>query len=87
MILFAILLPPLYFLTQRKIGMFILTSAMFVALFLLAMTIVIIPVALILWAIAAIATTWHNRHRIAVEMLDNHARKVGVEIAANLQQR
>lgn len=86
MILLAILLPPLYFLTQKKIGLFILTSAMFVVSFLLALTIVLIPGALILWALAAIAAIWHYRRKAIARILDAHARKVGVEVAANLQK-
>jgi uncharacterized membrane protein YccF (DUF307 family) len=87
MILLAILLPPMYFLTQKKTGMFILTSGMFVVSLFLALTIVLLPVALILWAIAAIAAVWHNRNKAATEMLASHARKVGAEVAAALQKR
>jgi len=87
MILLAILLPPAYFLTQKKTGMFILTSAMFVVSFFLAMTIVLIPAALILWAIATIAALRHNQRRVFVEILDDHARKVGSEVATRLQKQ
>ena len=84
MILLAILLPPAYFLTQKKTGMFILTSAMFVLSFILAITIVLLPGALFLWAFAAIAAIRHHRRKAIAEMLNSHARKVGAEVAASL---
>lgn len=87
MILSAILLPPVYFLSQKKTGMFLLTSAMFVVSFFLAITIVLLPGALILWAFAAIAAIRHNRRKVFVEILDDHARKVGAEVAAGLQKK
>ena len=87
MILLAILLPPLYFLTQKKYGMFVLTGGMFLLGILMMMTIALIPVALVLWAIAMIPACWHYRREAVTKILDAHARKVGVEVAANLQKQ
>ena len=63
MLLLAILLPPLYFLLNKKMGMFVITSAMFVLAFFLACTIVLIPGALILWIIAMIPALRDNRRK------------------------
>lgn len=86
MILLAILLPPLYFLTQKKYGMFVLTGFMFLLGFVMMMTIALIPVALVLWAIALIPACWHYRRAAGTQILDAHARKVGAEVAASLQK-
>ena len=87
MILLAILLPPLYFLTQKKFGMFILTSAMFLLAVIFILTVVLIPGAFILWALAMIPAAWHYRHQATTKILEAHARKVGAEVAANLQRQ
>lgn len=86
MILLAILLPPMYYLAKKKMGMFMLTSAMFVLGCFLMLTIVLIPGAMILWAFAAVAAIRHYQLETAKQMLDNHARKVGAEVAAKLQR-
>ena len=87
MFLLAILFPPLYFLIQKKMGMFLLTSAMFILAFLLMMTFVMMPFSLILWLIAAIMAMRHYRFKVITKVLDDHARKIGVEVAASLQKR
>lgn len=87
MILLAILLPPLYFLTQKKFGMFILTSAMFLLSVIFILTVALIPGAFLLWALSMIPATWHYRRLAAKQILEEHARKVGAEVAASLQRQ
>lgn len=78
--------PPMYYLAQKKIGMFLLTSAMFILGCFLMLTIVLIPGAMILWAFAAVAAIRHHQLETARNMLDDHARKVGAEVAAKIQK-
>jgi hypothetical protein len=63
MILLAVLFPPLYFLANKKFGMFVLTGFMFVVSLFLAMTVVLIPGSLILWFFASFPAIRHCRRR------------------------
>jgi len=76
MILLAILLPPLYFLTQKKFGMFILTSVMFFLAVIFMLMVVLIPGSFILWALAAIPAIRHNRRQAINEMMEPHLRQL-----------
>lgn len=76
MILLAILLPPLYFMLNKKTGMFLVTGAMFVVSCFLAITVVMIPGALVLWFIAAFAAIRHNRRKEAAAHADMLATKM-----------
>jgi uncharacterized membrane protein len=81
MILLAVLLPPLYFLLNKKIGMFLITSAMLVVAMFLAMTVVLLPVSLILWVIAIIAAVRHNRRKELVA----HAEMLATKMAEKMR--
>ena len=81
MILLAVLLPPLYFLLNKKTGMFLVTGAMFVAAIFLALTVVLLPVSLILWVIAIIAAVRHNRRKELVA----HAEMLATKMAEKMR--
>jgi len=81
MMLLAVLLPPLYFLLNKKTGMFLVTGAMFVAAIFLALTVVLLPVSLILWVIAIIAAVRHNRRKELVA----HAEMLATKMAEKMR--
>jgi hypothetical protein len=81
MIILAILLPPLYFLLNKKMGMCILTSAMFVVAIFLAITIVLIPGSIILWIIAAIPAAMHCRRQTLNKYMVEHADLIATKMA------
>ncbi len=85
MLLLAILLPPLYFLLNQKLGMCVLTSAMFILAFFLACTIVMIPGALILWVIAMIAALRHHRRKEMNQNMVKHADLIATKMSEKLQ--
>ena len=80
--LLAVLLPPLYFLLNKKTGMFLVTGAMFVAAIFLALTVVLLPVSLILWVIAIIAAVRHNRRKELVA----HAEMLATKMAEKMRE-
>jgi len=82
MMLLAVLLPPLYFLLNKKTGMFLVTGAMFVAAIFLALTVVLLPVSLILWVIAIIAAVRHNRRKELVA----HAEMLATKMAEKMRE-
>ncbi len=81
MIAVAIFCPPLYFLIQKKIGMFLITLVM--ALVGLGLALFIVP-PLILWFIAAIMAIRHCKRLDMEVQMKKHAEMVGQQIAANL---
>jgi amino acid transporter len=81
MIALAIICPPLYFLIQKKIGMFVITLAM--ALVGLALFLFIAP-PLILWLIAAYMAIYHWKSLKMDKRMKQHAEMIGQQIAANL---
>jgi uncharacterized membrane protein len=81
MIILAILFPPLYFLLNKKIGMCVLTGAMFIVAMFLAITIVLLPGSLILWVIAMIAAVRDNRRKA----LEAHAEMFTNKLAEKLR--
>jgi uncharacterized membrane protein len=83
MIALAIFCPPLYFLIQKKIGLFLVTLVM--ALIGLALVFFIAP-PLILWLIAAIMAIHHWKGQMVDKRMKQHAEMVGKEVAANLSR-
>lgn len=65
--LVAILMPPLYFLIKKRWLGFIVSSFLLVLSFFLAMTVVMLPVALILWMLCAVCAVWNLRKHLVHE--------------------
>jgi uncharacterized paraquat-inducible protein A len=65
MIAIAIFCPPLYFLLQKKWGMFVLTSGMAFLALIFAMMVVLLPGTFILWIIALIMAVRHCKNQEA----------------------
>jgi len=80
--LLAIVCPPLYFLTVKKWGMFVLTA--FMALMGFVLVFFVVP-PLLLWAIAIVMAMYHYKKVQQTKMLDDHALKVGQAVAANMR--
>jgi hypothetical protein len=72
----AIFLPPLYFLLKKRWLGFVVSSFLFVLSFFLAMTMVLLPVALILWALCAIVAVWNLRKQLVRENAEVLATKM-----------
>ena len=81
MIAIAIICPPLYFLIQKKFGMFSITLVM--ALVALALVFFIVP-PLILWLIASFMAIYHWKSLKMDKRMKQHAEMIGKEIATNL---
>jgi hypothetical protein len=86
MLMLAILVPPVYFLIRQKIGMFLITSAMLVVAFFLALTMVLLPGTFILWIIAAIAALRDDRRRNMHKNMALHADMIGTKVAEKIRE-
>ncbi|HWD91717.1 MAG TPA: hypothetical protein VG938_05130 [Verrucomicrobiae bacterium] len=79
--LVAIFIPPLYFLIKKKwLGLIVSSLLLILSLF-LAMTIVLIPGALILWALCSMCAVWNLRKALVNE----HAEAIATKMAAKMQ--
>lgn len=74
--LVAIFIPPLYFLIKKRWLGFIVSSFLLVLSFFLAMTVVMLPVALILWALCAVCAVWNLRKQLVRESAEVLATKM-----------
>ena len=74
--LVAVFLPPLYFLIKKRWAAFIGTSFLLVLSLFLAMTVVLLPVSLILWALCAVVAIWDLRKRLVNENAEVLATKM-----------
>lgn len=83
MMALAIFCPPLYFLIQKKFGLFFITLVMAAIGF--GFVFFIFP-PLVLWLIAAIMAIRHCKHQEMEARLKSHAELVGKEVAANLSR-
>jgi len=63
----AIFVPPLYFLIKKRWAGFIVSSILLVISLFLAMTVVLLPVALILWAVCSVCAVWNLRKALVHE--------------------
>lgn len=86
MIVLAILFPPLYFFINKKVGIGLLTGAMFILSFFLALTIALIPVSLILWVIAMIPAALHCRRQEINKNMARHADLIATKLSDKLPQ-
>jgi len=80
--LLAVLLPPLYFLTRSKWLAFIVTSFLFILSIFLFMTVVLIPVALILWGLSAMVAVFDLRK----VLMHEHATIIAEKMAATMRR-
>jgi Sec-independent protein secretion pathway component TatC len=83
MMALAIFCPPLYFLIQKKFGLFFITLIMAAIGF--GLVFFIVP-PLILWFIAAIMAIRHCKRQDMQVQMKKHAELVGKEVAANLSR-
>ena len=74
--LVAIFIPPLYFLIKERWLGFIVSSFLLVLSVLLAMTWILIPVSLILWALCSVVAVWDLRKRLVHENAEILATKM-----------
>ncbi|HLX70116.1 MAG TPA: hypothetical protein VKV04_10870 [Verrucomicrobiae bacterium] len=74
--LVAIFIPPLYFLIKKKWLGFVVSSLLLVLSFFLAMTVVLLPVALILWALCSAVAVWNLRKQLVHESAEVLATKM-----------
>jgi uncharacterized membrane protein len=81
MLFIAIVCPPVYFICVKKWGMFAITA--FMALLGFALIFFVVPF-LLLWAIAIVMAVHDYKKVQQVKMLDEHAKKVGQAVAANM---
>jgi hypothetical protein len=72
----AIFIPPLYFLIKKRWLGFIVSSFLMVLSFFLACTVVMLPVALILWALCSVCAIWNLRKCLVHESADILAAKM-----------
>ena len=87
MYLVAVLVPPLYFLMNKKWLAFIVTSFLLVLSLFLFMTIVLIPGALILWGLSAIVAVWDLRKLLMHEHATIIAEKMAGKMAEAMRQQ
>ncbi len=80
--LLAVFLPPVYFFTRKKIGAGIVTTIMFLLSVIFVFTVVLIPVAIIMWFLAAACAGWNLRK----EVMEEHATMIAEKMAAKMQQ-
>ena len=74
--LVAVLVPPLYFLIKKKWLGFIVSSVLLVLSLFLAMTVVLLPVALVLWIFCSVCAIWSVRKSLMHEHADILASKM-----------
>lgn len=79
--LIAVLIPPLYFLIKKKWLGFIVSSCLLVLSFFLALTIVLLPVALILWVFCSVCAIWSVRK----SLMHEHAEIIAKKMAEKMQ--
>lgn len=72
----AILTPPLYFLIKKRWLGFVVSSCLLVLSLFLAMTVVLIPGALILWGLCSTVAVWNLRKANVHEAADVIATKM-----------
>jgi hypothetical protein len=72
----AIFIPPLYFLIKKRWLGFIVSSCLLVLSLFLAMTVVLIPGALILWALCSTVAVWNLRKALVNESAEVLATKM-----------
>ena len=77
----AVLIPPLYFLIKKRWVGFIVSSCLLVLSFFLACTVVMIPVALVLWALCATVAVWNLRKQLVRENAEVLASKIAEKMA------
>jgi hypothetical protein len=78
--LVAIFIPPLYFVIKKRWVGFIVSSCLLVLSLFLAMTVFLIPVALILWGLCSVVAVWDLRKRVMHENADVLATKMAEKI-------
>lgn len=74
--LVAIFIPPLYFLIKKRWLGFIVSCCLLVLSFFLAMTVIMLPVALILWALCSAVAVWNLRKQFVHESAEVLATKM-----------
>lgn len=83
MYLVAIFIPPLYFLMKKKWLGFFGSSFLLVLSLFLAMTIVLLPVALILWGLCAVVAIWDLRK----QLMHEHATIIAEKLAEKMREQ
>lgn len=78
----AIFVPPLYFLIEKRWLGFCVSSFLLVVSFFLACTIIMIPGALILWALCSVSAVWNLRKQVMHE----HADVVATKMAEKMRE-
>ncbi|MCL5745818.1 MAG: hypothetical protein M1541_18155 [Acidobacteria bacterium] len=81
--LLAVLIPPLYFLMKKKWVGFIVSSFLLVLSVFLFMTVVLIPGALIAWALCSVVAVWDLRK----QLMNEHATMIAEKMAEKMQQQ
>jgi hypothetical protein len=72
----AIFIPPLYFLIKKRWLGFVVSSGLLILSFFLVMTVVLIPLALILWALCSTVAVWNLRKCLVNESAEVFATKI-----------
>jgi uncharacterized membrane protein len=80
--LVAIFIPPLYFVIKKRWVGFIVSSCLLVLSLFLAMTVFLIPVALILWALCSTVAVWNLRKA----SMHEHAEILATKMAEKMRE-
>jgi hypothetical protein len=79
--IFAMFFPPLYFILNKRIGMFFITTAMFLIAAVVAITVVFIPISIILWLIAIYMAARDLRGKKMTAIMTTHAELIATKMA------
>ena len=85
--LVAVFIPPLYFLMKKKWLAFLVSSFLLILSLLLAMTVVLLPVSVILWALCAVVAIWDLRKALVHEHAAVLAEKMADRLAETMRQQ
>lgn len=77
----AVRIPPLYFLIKKRRLGFVVSSGLLVLSLFLAMTVVMLPVALILWGLCSVAAVWN----LCNAKMHEHAELLATKMAEKMQ--
>jgi hypothetical protein len=85
--IFAVFIPPIYFLLNKRIGMFLLTSVMFVFALGFAMTGILLPVSIIMWIVAIFLAARDLGRRKRTEIMTQNAELIATKMAEKMPKQ
>jgi hypothetical protein len=85
--IFAVFIPPIYYLLNKRIVMFLITSVMFVFALGFAMTGILLPVSIIMWIVTIILAAQDLRKKKMKEAMTMNADILASKIAEKMPRQ